>query len=271
MADKKISALTSASTPLAGTEVLPIVQSSTTVKVSVANLTAGRAVSMASATISGDLIVDTNTLLVDSTNNYVGIGGTPSAPLEVFASNSGIVINNTAASNKKWRLGGGSASQFLITEAGVADRFKIDTAGDISAVGGNFVPSTAAKGINFTANTPAAGMTSQLLNWYEEGTWTPNFINLTIDSATPVPAGIYTRVGRLMYVRIYIPGGYTTSTAGTTYCNNLPFSASGNHVCVASNASTVDSYGTGLVQSGNLFPPSWTNKINVVITATYSV
>ena len=42
MADKKISALTAASTPLAGTEVLPIVQSSATVKVSVANLTAGR-------------------------------------------------------------------------------------------------------------------------------------------------------------------------------------------------------------------------------------
>lgn len=44
MADKKISALTASTTPLAGTEVLPIVQSSATVKVSVANLTAGRAV-----------------------------------------------------------------------------------------------------------------------------------------------------------------------------------------------------------------------------------
>jgi hypothetical protein len=39
MADAKISALTSASTPLAGTEVLPIVQSSTTVKVAVDDLT----------------------------------------------------------------------------------------------------------------------------------------------------------------------------------------------------------------------------------------
>ena len=38
MADKKISALASASTPLAGTEVLPIVQSSATVKVSVNGL-----------------------------------------------------------------------------------------------------------------------------------------------------------------------------------------------------------------------------------------
>ena len=38
MADKKISALSSASVPLAGTEVLPIVQSSATVKVSVNGL-----------------------------------------------------------------------------------------------------------------------------------------------------------------------------------------------------------------------------------------
>jgi hypothetical protein len=42
MADTKISALPASTTPLAGTEVLPIVQSGTTVKVSVANLTAGR-------------------------------------------------------------------------------------------------------------------------------------------------------------------------------------------------------------------------------------
>ena len=43
MADSKISALPASTTPLAGTEVLPIVQSSTTKQVSVANLTAGRA------------------------------------------------------------------------------------------------------------------------------------------------------------------------------------------------------------------------------------
>ena len=48
MADKKISALTGATTPLAGTEVLPIVQGGATVKVSVANLTAGRAVAASS-------------------------------------------------------------------------------------------------------------------------------------------------------------------------------------------------------------------------------
>jgi hypothetical protein len=55
MANKKISGLSAASTPLAGTEVLPIVQSSTTKQVSVANLTAGRAV-------SGTTFTGTNTI-----------------------------------------------------------------------------------------------------------------------------------------------------------------------------------------------------------------
>jgi hypothetical protein len=58
MADKKISALTGAATPLAGTEVLPIVQSGSTVKVSVANLTAGRSVVAASLSLTGNLDVN---------------------------------------------------------------------------------------------------------------------------------------------------------------------------------------------------------------------
>jgi hypothetical protein len=54
MANVKISNLTAATTPVAGTEVLPIVQSGATVKVSIANLTAGRAVSVLSLTSTND-------------------------------------------------------------------------------------------------------------------------------------------------------------------------------------------------------------------------
>lgn len=67
MADKKITALTSASTPLGGTEVLPIVQGNTTVKVTVNNLTAGKPVS------AGQLTVENNTA-----NNAVRITQTGS-------------------------------------------------------------------------------------------------------------------------------------------------------------------------------------------------
>jgi hypothetical protein len=58
MADTKISALPVSTIPLAGTEVLPIVQSSTTKQVSVANITAGRAISATQLTLTtGNLIV----------------------------------------------------------------------------------------------------------------------------------------------------------------------------------------------------------------------
>ena len=53
MANVKISALTAATTPLVGTEVLPIVQSGVTVNVAVSNLTAGRSVSSTAIAITG--------------------------------------------------------------------------------------------------------------------------------------------------------------------------------------------------------------------------
>lgn len=58
MADTKISGLPASTTPLAGTEELPIVQSGVTRKVSVANLTAGRAISATQLTLTtGNVIV----------------------------------------------------------------------------------------------------------------------------------------------------------------------------------------------------------------------
>ena len=62
MADVKISGLPASSTPLAGTEVLPIVQSGVTDQVSVANLTAGRAVSALSLTTTADSTINTITV-----------------------------------------------------------------------------------------------------------------------------------------------------------------------------------------------------------------
>lgn len=71
MADKKISALTAATTPLAGTEVLPIVQGSDTVKVAVSNLTAGRAVSATQFTST--VAIGTAPLVVTSTTNVANL------------------------------------------------------------------------------------------------------------------------------------------------------------------------------------------------------
>jgi len=82
MADVKISNLPASTTPLAGTEILPIVQSGTTVKVSVANLTAGRAISSGRATIDtltiglgGQTSVATNTALGFEALNSASLTG----------------------------------------------------------------------------------------------------------------------------------------------------------------------------------------------------
>ena len=68
MADLKISALPAATTPVAGTEVLPIVQSSATKKVSIADLTAGRSVSGTSFVPTG-ATVPTNGMFLGAANS----------------------------------------------------------------------------------------------------------------------------------------------------------------------------------------------------------
>jgi hypothetical protein len=65
MADSKISALPASTTPLAGTEVLPIVQSSATKQVSVANLTAGRAISATQITLTAGNVIPASGYGVD--------------------------------------------------------------------------------------------------------------------------------------------------------------------------------------------------------------
>ena len=97
MADTKISALTASTTPLAGTEVLPIVQGGTTKQVSVANLTAGRAVSALSLTAAtvgagsgADLNLQsngtTNTILFSNGTFGVGAASNPLSDKGLFAS-----------------------------------------------------------------------------------------------------------------------------------------------------------------------------------------
>lgn len=81
MADTKISALTSASTPLAGTEVLPIVQSGTTVKATVENvLTSAQPSGVANGVtyLNGSKIsTSISTFLFNGTALSVGTNTTP--------------------------------------------------------------------------------------------------------------------------------------------------------------------------------------------------
>jgi hypothetical protein len=255
MADKKISQLTAATLPLAGTEVLPLAQTSTK-KVAVANLIAGVTVSSGfSTSITGG-----GTVYVGSTNSFGDL-----ALLKNAAGTTKIGVSNddgTASSGATFSsyYGGTEIGAFghywnggeFINRIkyfgkqefaeGTTVRVRIEqTSGDLTAVTGNLVLGTAGKGIDFSANTHAPGMTSELLNWYEEGTWTPTLTPNTSGSitiASPTNSLNYTRIGRLVTLTGRINVSSVSSPLGLLILGGFPF-ASGPSISNNSGAGAV--------------------------------
>ena len=82
-------------------------------------------------------------------------------------------------------------------------------------------------GIDFSATSDASGMTSELLDDYEEGTFTPNFgaPSGSAGSAAYTSDGKYVKIGKLViaFGEIYITN--KGSWSGTVTFGNLPFTA----------------------------------------------
>ena len=331
MANSKISALTSATTPLAGTEVLPVVQSSATTQVTVANLTAGRSVSGSNFVVTSSSIpangvylpaanslgIATNSTLratFDASGN-LGLKVTPNAWSSgtsfEFGNGNGLSqgyglgphLQINAYYNAAWKYASSSFAtaiqfsagntNFLTAPSGItgnnitfttvmtlsnAGGLSIGTttdagAGNLLMGTGNITQGTAAKGFNFSANTPLAGKTSTLLNWYEEGTWTPNQgAGLTLVGAFS-STGKYTRVGRNVTVSGTVTGATSVAvTAAGVITTNLPFTIGtaghGNATNAANTASAAIICNTGTtVTSAGAIAATGT----ITFSATYFV
>ena len=193
MADTKISALTGATTPLAGTEVVPVVQGGQTRKVSVADLTTGRAISATEVTLTtGNLIV------------------------------------------------------------------------------------ASGQGIDFSSDPSAPGMTSELFDDYEEGTFTPAQGPEVTVVGTYSSTGTYTKIGRQVTVKIKLAG--SVSIACTPFgrlLTDLPFSsAAGDSVgtmwvegVTEARIALISGSGTTMYATAAFGAPA----TQVIITATYFV
>ena len=96
--------------------------------------------------------------------------------------------------------------------------------GDQTIVDGDLIVGTAGEGVNFTANTPLAGMTSQLLNDYEEGTWTPTDTSGAGLTLTNNITATYRKVGKLMFFTLDVTYPSTADTSPTSI--SLPTAAS---------------------------------------------
>jgi len=217
MANTKISALTSATIPLAGTEVLPIVQSGATVKVA-----------------SDDLTV--KNIRANATTGILQVTGPGAGTTRV-----------ATVPNANWTAARTDAAQSFT--------------GDQTLSTGNLIQGTAAKGVNFTANTPAAGMTSQLLNWYEQGTFTPTY---TGSSTNPTVVydkqnGKYTRIGNTVTVWIEL-STTSISAAGTgnMQISGLPFTSNSSRYSGNPAIGYTYGFGTNAPRGGYVFSSSTT-------------
>lgn len=142
--------------------------------------------------------------------------------------------------------------------------------GDQTILNGNLVIGTAGKGIDFSADPSAPGMTSELLDDYEEGTWTPvdqSGAGLVFSNVF----GYYTKVGDtvMAFGRVTFP---TTASALTIVIGGLPFvvannSQPGGGFIRLTNSGRSDNVVASATTSQFLF---YANNINAAINSDYS-
>lgn len=132
---------------------------------------------------------------------------TASTALALNASKEVVSVTNT-----------GSGNNVLATSPQIATP---TLTGDVSMSTGNLVFGTSGKGIDFSA-TPGTG-TSELLDDYEEGTWTPNLTNNGTITYT-AQYGRYTKVGRMVHLWWYVNVN-TVSGGNGVASMSAPFAA----------------------------------------------
>jgi hypothetical protein len=159
-------------------------------------------------------------LSVSGTSTLSGL--TASTALALNASKEIVSVTNT-----------GTGNNVLATAPTLVD--------DVSLSTGNLVIGTSGKGIDFSITSHPAGMTSELLSDYEEGTWTPVFkatgTNLTsVTYATQ--SGKYTKIGRQVTVSVTLRTSAITigAATGVVVIDGLPFTAASAGTGIVSNA-----------------------------------
>ena len=82
----------------------------------------------------------------------------------------------------------------------------------------------AGKGIDFSNNANASGMTSELFDHYEEGSWTATLTGTTTAPSSSVTVtGAYTRIGRFVFARALFGNVDTTGASGMVEITGFPY------------------------------------------------
>ena len=164
-------------------------------------------------------------------NNSGGTGANARLTLTSGSnSNAGPMIELNVGSDSWTFLTPKTAGNLDINDNGSL-AFRMAGDGDFHIVDGDLVISTAGHGIDFSATSDAAGGTSELLDDYEEGSWTPTVIrsnNSGVSGSYVSQAGVYTKIGRLVHLAFAVDIQNFSGGAGHVGMGGLPFQVGSN-------------------------------------------
>lgn len=108
----------------------------------------------------------------------------------------------------------------------------------------------------------------QVYNGDAGDAWTPTFQSLG-STGTPTITGRYYRISQyILYFNILVtPATDTTSTAGTTYVDNLPVTAYNNGICMTISNNLGGAIGMVNATNNRIYTPAWTSvttPINII-------
>jgi hypothetical protein len=123
---------------------------------------------------------------------------------------------------------------FMLFATAGTESMRIESGGDVSITDGNLKVASG-HGIDFSANSHAGGMTSELLDSYEEGTWTPNPMFGSTDAGETAESGgglqgQYTKIGNFVYLCFSVNFNSRSGSASSTfYIAGLPYAITNNN------------------------------------------
>ena len=82
-------------------------------------------------------------------------------------------------------------------------------------------------GIDFAATSDVSGMLNELLDDYEEGTFTPaaDFASASPSAGATVGQGVYTKIGRMVNIQARLVNFNVTGASGDIKITGLPFTS----------------------------------------------
>jgi len=144
--------------------------------------------------------------------------------------------------------------------------------GDVSLSTGNLIIGTSGKGIDFSITSHPAGMTSELLADYEEGTWTPAYTTSAgayVSVTHSIQLGQYRKVGSLVYITLSLrtSAADITGATGQMLISGLPYTAATQSQGIASMSVSYATIFASIRPMGAYVPSGGTTMYLTYITS----